>query len=392
MSDARCPGPGRGRLPRLGGVERAAPHPRLLFLRAFGLAMFGLAVVGQAGAAGQSAVVVPPGLDARDGNTLDWATARYLPCRAQCVYDRSLLAGLGSRTIRGLATRAEYAPRDVYPAHDVVVTLRMGSSDSLGPWAASTESYARNHPADFTTVLNAVRVAYPAVQGGAPNPRGFLRTALATPFAYRAGRHLVLQWDNRSPSGSPETWLWYDDAERLPPTGGVDGRFTSAGVSCPAGLTFSGRGARPGGEMSWWFYSDAPNSTPALGVIGLSRSSWAGLSLPYSLAGLGAPGCSVYAGQDARIPGRTDASSSVGRIRYDVLIPPDVSISNRTVFVQTFVLDPSANALGVRVSPLGIHAIGTPLTHFARLLLTFSKPIDDQPQSVFADALVLRLD
>lgn len=359
---------------------RFAPRRGVLLAAAFAAAL-----------GAQSPVVVPPGTAGRDGNTLDWATARYLPCRAQCIYDRSLLVGLGNRTIRAIGVRAEYAPADTYPAHDVVTTLRMGSSDVLAPWAVNPDSYASNHPADWTTVLNAARIRYPQVSGAAPRPRAFASTMLSTPFPYRSGRHLILQWDCRSASGQPEIWLWYNDAERFQPGGGTDGRFVASGTTCPPGLVFRGRGGRPGTELSWWFYSQAGNGVPALGVIGSSRTTWAGTMLPFDLGGLGAPGCSIFCSQDAQLASATDPAGTLGRVRFDVYVPPDRSISNRTLWVQTLILDPRANSLGIRASALGEQRVGTPLSFAARLMATFSRPIDDVPQANWPDALVLEI-
>lgn len=99
----------------------------------------------------------------------------------------------------------------------------------------------------------------------------------------------------------------------------------------------------------------ARGSTVALLVTGLSRTSHNGTPLPFSLAGYGAPGCSVLAAPASYQLVNVNAA---GHGRGNFNVPMNFSLLGVQFFNQYLVVDPAANGLGFAVSNGGIGTIG----------------------------------
>ena len=90
------------------------------------------------------------------------------------------------------------------------------------------------------------------------------------------------------------------------------------------------------------------NSSPQIYAFGGSSTSWSGVPLPFSLDGAGAPGCSIYSDIGIAIPVPNPGSGSPLAIG----VPIDGSIVGAPIFVQSYFLSPTANALGLASSNL----------------------------------------
>ena len=342
-------------------------------------------------AAQSTSVVIPDGLASTEGSTFDWATARYLPARSQMIYDASVLTGLGTTAITNVGVRANYTSTSTYPAHDVVTSLKIGYSATQRAATASTSSFNANDPGNYTTVLNNVTVSYPAVSGTTPNPRGYVSIPLTNPAPYVSGNTLVMLWDVASTSGNTEVWLWYNDAQFYS-TGGSGGTYASTGTTCPPGSTSQGFAARGGSDLSWYFYSGSGNNVPTAGFIGTSKTTWGGIPLPFDLTPLGGAGCSIYTDGAAVLPGQTDATGTLGRIRYDVPIPADPSTNGVQLYTQSFVVDPTYNSLGIRASALNEYVLGTSGSAVpAKVLIDYARTISDSPRVNYNDGIVFSI-
>ncbi|MBK8100063.1 MAG: hypothetical protein IPK26_23415 [Planctomycetes bacterium] len=80
--------------------------------------------------------------------------------------------------------------------------------------------------------------------------------------------------------------------------------------------------------------------------VGVSDSSWAGMTLPYEGSSLGAPGCRLLASIDAPFFGLADAN---GRYRTHVAVPVDPALSGLRVFSQGACMS-GVNAFGFAFS------------------------------------------
>lgn len=92
------------------------------------------------------------------------------------------------------------------------------------------------------------------------------------------------------------------------------------------------------------------NSPTPIGavMIGLSNQSYGPFSLPVTLAGIGMPGCELL--QSADIMGFPVTPLSPTTMAFSAFLAPTPSLVGLHVYLQAYVLAPSANALGILVS------------------------------------------
>lgn len=84
---------------------------------------------------------------------------------------------------------------------------------------------------------------------------------------------------------------------------------------------------------SMWHESNAPGAL----LLGLSRTGWAGLTLPLDLDPLfGTQGCSMWVAMDVVLPGSTNATSPA-ELAFQFLLPPEVG--GAVVHLQHVVLE-----------------------------------------------------
>ena len=98
-----------------------------------------------------------------------------------------------------------------------------------------------------------------------------------------------------------------------------------------------------------------PANTAVLFSLGLSRTQWGGLSLPFALDGLGMPGCALFASGDASL--LRFASGSVAALT--IPIPNNQAFVGLAFYNQAFALDPAANAAGATASNAAAATIGS---------------------------------
>jgi hypothetical protein len=117
---------------------------------------------------------------------------------------------------------------------------------------------------------------------------------------------------------------------------------SAPGFALPA-MTTVGQVQRGSTNFALLLQNAMPNGA-CIVWAGFSRRYEAGLPiLPYSLAPHGAPGCSVFASNQAIVFLSADAS---GQATWPVAIPNAPALQLATVFAQGAVLAPGANALG----------------------------------------------
>jgi hypothetical protein len=85
--------------------------------------------------------------------------------------------------------------------------------------------------------------------------------------------------------------------------------------------------------------------------LGLSNTTYGPTPLPFSLAGFGAPGCSVLASGEALYP----LTNVLGSAVWQFQVP---NFPGTTFYNQAFPFDPAANALGLTTSNCGQGTIG----------------------------------
>jgi len=89
-------------------------------------------------------------------------------------------------------------------------------------------------------------------------------------------------------------------------------------------------------------------------LVGASSKSWGSTPLPFDLKPLGAPGCPLLVSPDLMLL----LTNSGGTTTLAATIPTSYTLLGLEIFEQAYVLDSSANTLGIAVSNGGVARIG----------------------------------
>jgi hypothetical protein len=87
----------------------------------------------------------------------------------------------------------------------------------------------------------------------------------------------------------------------------------------------------------------APNASAAL-ILGISDTRFGGFALPLDLTGLGGTGCSLYTSAEFHLGYQANA---LGEGSTRVKIPAHSALVGARAYLQTLLVDPPANTLGV---------------------------------------------
>jgi hypothetical protein len=127
--------------------------------------------------------------------------------------------------------------------------------------------------------------------------------------------------------------------------------YPSYGTGC-AGSSGTPRLAAAPGQRPW-IGSDftiqvtqVPANTTAVFLLGLSRTSWGALALPFPLAPIGMPGCALFASGEFLFVTSTTSAGGVQRLP----IPAEPELVGARFYNQVFVVDPPANQAGLGTS------------------------------------------
>ncbi len=88
--------------------------------------------------------------------------------------------------------------------------------------------------------------------------------------------------------------------------------------------------------------------------LGVSRTQFAGFTLPLELGLWHMPGCFLYQSRDITL----GVLNSGGRASWSAVIPSDASLAGAQLHLQSWAADPAANALGVITSNGGTATLG----------------------------------
>ncbi|MBK8976192.1 MAG: serine hydrolase [Planctomycetes bacterium] len=141
----------------------------------------------------------------------------------------------------------------------------------------------------------------------------------------------------------------------------VAGSFTTFGVGCAGSAgtpQHSAQGTPELGQSISYDLDAAPAGTTVVLNLGLSRTAWNRLPLPFALNALGAPGCFLNVGPIDSASTRTGRG---GTASIPLAIPLSQSLIGADLFTQFLVVDPRANAAGLTTTNgLTTHIGGLP--------------------------------
>jgi hypothetical protein len=223
---------------------------------------------------------------------------------------------------------------------------------SIGPNDAdqASSTFAQNHGLQVTRVFSG-NVNVPqdsSTQSPAP---WAVNITFQTPFPFipPLGKGLVLDFQIQSFTPTNGTTPWSVDAAIAPtgtrvsnPSAQSNCKFSNGNYNNTISYVFPSLGG------IWWVrYSNLLAGAPGLGVVGSQGvgGNWSGVPLPFSLAALGAPGCSWNASAAIILPLVADASA--GAKWPDLQMPNDPGLAGQSFFDQAAFVDPTANALGL---------------------------------------------
>lgn len=297
-----------------------------------------LAVACVATATAQFPTIVPNGLAAVEGPGASEAPGDWYPLHMQSIYNRSVIAASG---VIGRIDWRRDGSNVAFVAHSKQVTLWLSSQGvDLPEFTSSHFSYNRgtDHQQVFSGMVN-----YPAEPPVTTPPAAFtLQLPVSPTFALQAGNNLLVELVVQGTTFMQAGW-------KGDSTAGVvvtpDGFVLSAGNNgCPLTFvdTLVGNIPWPGAPLVVSSPSGATAVQPGVSVIGVNFPA------PIDLTPIGAPGCALNQNPALMLPVTSNASGAVtsdwGKL------PKDAILRGRFFNVQTFVVDFTFNALGIRAS------------------------------------------
>ncbi|GEM_PF-2809434 len=305
--------------------------------------------------------VAPSVQASTEGNGLDQRPFGYDRVRFTQMIGKSLIgSGLPLRSMitalsyrrdglvfRSTTLRRRNARGTVTPTW----TIRMGNLDtSKAPFRVRNRqlfSISRPSPAylrpgttanTLRTVFAGKKVSFPSLPPATNPPAPFLiRFPLDTPFLYLGPSGLAI--DHYCYESRGALYPYYVDAVRSRMDFGSAKNF---GVSCPMDRNrASAIPTNPGSPLPFrlFLHGGMPSSV-AVAALGVSKTAFGSLKLPYDLSPLGLKGCSIYVSQDFLLPLPTNASGSV---EWVVKVPYDRNLAGGRFFAQWIGIDSRVN-------------------------------------------------
>jgi hypothetical protein len=138
------------------------------------------------------------------------------------------------------------------------------------------------------------------------------------------------------------------------------GSYEPFGAGCTGSAGTASLGARDGlrpypGNAVTVDVAPVPANAAVLVSVGLSRTQWSSFTLPLSLAGLGMPGCTLYASPDVSLLLAANGSTAT----WTFHIPNNQGLVGLQFYNQAFVVDPPANTVGITTTNAAEGLIGS---------------------------------
>ena len=341
--------------------------------------------------------VVPTGYQAAEApGTSFWAFTPFAS-RQQVLIDGALLSPLRLRPLWAVSARRNMG--DPSPQTGGRLQIEVWLSHSPQSASAPADTFAANRGPDHRRVFSGV-VTLPAVGAAPTTPAPWsapwaVTLPFATPFTYTGGTLCLETITVPAPptQDPPEELPWWPvDAQ----VQAVGGQVQTRGQSCIPGMlgqpaAADAAGVTPGGTVSVWLRGQR-RGFGALCMVGLDDQRFGSLPLPFDLAPIGAPGCTLWNDWVFVLPTTVGAlpQATFGFGSVSLRAPLDPGLLGQALFAQWVVPDPGRTPLGVSFSN-GVVATfgpGAPLTGFGWLESTV--PASSGGRRLLGRAPVLR--
>ncbi len=296
----------------------------------------------------QTSKVVPASAATSEGSTNSFLPFYFDAGHAQQVWLGAAVATgaavLNSVNFRWDGANAGYAS---YSISKHVVTI---GHTSVSPATMST-TFTANVTTSMTTVLNgsfSVAAAKPSI----PAPFN-INYPMSSPFIYATAKgNLLMEWIIGSGQATSKGGPVLDAVPATTGGGtvrpfGTWGKFsnndTPRWATDPQKLV-------PGGTADILLMNFSQAYAAKL-FVGLSDKTWNGLTLPYDLGAIGAPGNNLYTGLDVVVPFTLTLSNPNGYGANPTFpLPNDNKLIGVKAFIQSYYADAKANAAGLVTS------------------------------------------
>ena len=297
----------------------------------------------------QTSKVVPAIAATTEGNSSSYMPYTYDVGRAQQVWLASAVAK-GAAVLNSVNFRRDGLIKQTFPALNFASHKVSIGHTSVSPATMST-TYTANITSTMTIILNGkYSVASQPPPTTPPAPFNY-KYPLSTPFIYTTAKgNLLMEWiigsGQAMRKGGPQ----------------LDGVLASAGGT-GAVRQFGAWGRFAGNDSASW-QADAQKLVPGGSAnisltgfkqaytsklfVGLSDKTFGGLTLPYDLGAIGAPGNTLYTGLDVIIPFTLTKGSQPSWGANPIFpLPNDNKLIGIKAFIQSYYADAKANAAGL---------------------------------------------
>lgn len=294
--------------------------------------------------AAQTSVVLPPSHAVLEGTSAtNVPFGRSTPVRCQMAYDGTLFPRAGS--LDRLAWRLDGGGTTLGKQVELVVRATTGPANVLTMQA----TFALNLGADARDVLTRRVLSLPPLTT-AQTPSPFhAQIPFDAPFPYdpRLG---VLLFDVTVFSQPPGdfaldlTYVCDSPLQRYGPPG------CGANGAAPLVVDAATTQVMWGHPLDLRVSAALPGSVAGVLVGSIEQGQWAGITLPFALAAIGAPGCHLSIDMLVGVYAPTDLSGSA---RFPFSVPARPDLLGATIRFQGMNYAPSLNALGIVTSQPG---------------------------------------
>lgn len=226
-----------------------------------------------------------------------------------------------------------------FAAHGADCALVLSSRGVPGTDGLSLAAGLSNRGSDAAVVVARRRIALPAVPGRFDSqPQPPVAIPFDRPFAHAMGSGLLVELEWQASAFLPLSLFDATSESGL----GWTATPTLLGTGCsPTAQTTVALGSGFLASLALTVAHDDPARTPGVPAL----IAFGGTPRSLSLAGLGAPGCSAHVALEILEPVTAFAGLPYWHAEYSLGFDPNYL--GRSIAVQTFILDPAANAAGL---------------------------------------------
>lgn len=263
--------------------------------------------------------------------------------RVQIAYSRFRLGMPNGAVIQRIGFRPDVAGTGA--GRQVVVEILMGHAAPTTLNTGMSTTFASNYSTTPVTVYTPKTLTLPTIPAASAGPNNnYVWIPLDVPFTYDNTQNLVVEYRVTANNNGNAAFSYSLDAGgAVTPTGTFGVACQTSGASTPA-LTC---GAATVGANWNHSLTNGPASSAGILLIGTSNTTFNGIPLPFSLASLGANGCSLAVSPDLSFTVATTTSRSFS---VNIALPNVPPMAGQTFYCQAVLADVFANSLGLITS------------------------------------------